>query len=384
MGKKGKRSKQKTVTVADRASIYDVQTRLGELQGKFSISNRLLLLSQAVNVLREGIQLIETTMLESSDTVLKMNLQTWFVRSKTNFYGNLMMVEFDRYNFSGAIQIYENLFERGNIKMKMKIESPIFRSMQLQYHEALLRQGQGNIDTFISFSKSLITHGRKDDDEIEQDLRRSADILRTTKLFDEAIVLGKQLEELTGDRLSLVTTYLEQYIAGDKTLPEDFFLNVLEKHKNDGFNTVNPSSVLVLAQSTYLLHQLTSGETEKIFRKAISFIEGYLDMIPKVKSCCFTCGQAGTPTEVQLVCSGCRVACYCSIDHQRMTWKKEAVRGMRIGHEVLCPLMKAYRKWRHAHDNGDNEQVSRLRLRFERECLYFLSDGLGLKDKCFK
>ena len=63
-----------------------------------------------------------------------------------------------------------------------------------------------------------------------------------------------------------------------------------------------------------------------------------------------------------------------------MTWKKDAIRGMRIGHEILCPLMKAYRKWKLASKKS-NERALKLRRRFESECLYFLSDGLGLKDE---
>ncbi|GFH48439.1 predicted protein [Chaetoceros tenuissimus] len=163
---------------------------------------------------------------------------------------------------------------------------------------------------------------------------------------------------------------------------------VMQKHKTESnetedFTTSYTVSILLLAQSTYLSHQLNDN-TEVVMRKAIGFIEEYLDLILRAETHCSTCKQTGTESEVQFVCSGCRVACYCSIDHQRMTWKKDAETGMRFGHEVLCPVMKAYRKWRHANDNGDNERVSRLRRRFERECLYCLSDGMGLKDKCFK
>ncbi|GFH57999.1 predicted protein [Chaetoceros tenuissimus] len=386
MGKKGKRSRQKTVTAADRASIQDVQTKIEELSKKFRKSNCLNLFSQAANELREGIQLIETIMLDSSDTLLKMNLHTWFVQSKVILYSNLMTLELDRYNFSATIEIYIALFERGNMKMNMKILSRIFHSLTVQYEEALLRQGKGSVDALIALSNSLVSHGRKVYDTLEIDLLRTADILRIKKYFDSAIVFGKQLEELTGDRLSIATTYLEQYTVGNKSLPEDFLLNmahVLQKHRNDGFNTANAGSVLVLAQSTYLFHKL-HDDTEEMVRKAVGFIEEYLDMVSKVQSYCFTCTQTATESEVQFVCSGCRVACYCSIDHQRLTWKKEAVRGMRIGHDILCPVMKGYRKWRHAKDNCDNERLSRLRRRFERECLNLLSDGLGLKDKCFQ
>ena len=323
-------------------------------------------------------------MFESSDTLIKMNLQTWFVENKTISYANLMSIEFDRRNFDDVIHIYKNLFERGNIKLQMEILSPFFPTLQLKYHEALLRQGEGNIDTFFSLSTSRITCGSKEN--LENDLHRCADFLRITKHFDEAMVLGKQLAELTGDKVSLATTYLEEYIFGDKSPPGDFVVNfdhVFQKHQNDGIDSTSAASMLVLAQSTYLLHQL-DDDKEELLKKAIGFLENYLDLMSSIETHCITCAQIAMTSEVQFVCSGCRVACYCSIDHQRMTWKKEAVRGMRFGHEVMCSVTKAYRKWRHANDNCDNERVSRLRRRFERECLYCLSDGMGLKDICFE
>ena len=324
-------------------------------------------------------------MLRSSDTLHKMNMQTWFFERKVISYANLISIEARLHNFSAASQIYKSHIESGNIKMKMEILSDIFPSLQLQYHEALLRQGKGSIDTFISLSKLRITqsHSMNYDHNLEIDLRRSADILRTAKHFDAAIDLGKALKELTGDNLSLATTYLEQFIFGDeKFLPVEFgfdLAHLFQEHKNDDFNIANAATMLVLAQSTYLFHQFLDNQVV-----VIGYIEKYLDCISNVQSYCITCMQTATDSEVQFVCSGCRVACYCSIDHQRMSWKKEAFRGMHFGHEVLCPVMKAYRKWRHANDNGDNERVSRLRRRFERECLYCLSDGMGLKDKCFK
>ena len=104
-----------------------------------------------------------------------------------------------------------------------------------------------------------------------------------------------------------------------------------------------------------------------------------------VRDNCWTCGQAAAPNEVQYVCSGCQVACYCSIDHQRATWKKEAVKGMRIGHDILCPLYKAFRKYtlQKASEERDEEKESKVQRRFDRECVKFLEYGLGLKNKCF-
>ena len=156
-----------------------------------------------------------------------------------------------------------------------------------------------------------------------------------------------------------------------------------------GFNTY----YMVLAQWYYLTHTLAADKSaqEESITRAINFVDQFLYSsifategglyMPKMKQdCCYTCGQTATSTEVQYICSGCRVACYCSIDHQRNTWKKEAVRGMRIGHEILCPLYKAYRKYKLA------SEVALLTYSYtclDRECVRFLEYGLGLKNKCF-
>lgn len=98
---------------------------------------------------------------------------------------------------------------------------------------------------------------------------------------------------------------------------------------------------------------------------------------------CYTCGQVVTTDDVQLVCSGCHVACYCSLDHQRMTWKKDAIYGLRIGHQILCPIYKTFRKMVIATRNGDAKQIMKMDKRLDKACLKFLSHGLGLKDTCF-
>jgi tetratricopeptide (TPR) repeat protein len=291
-----------------------LQTQLAELNEKFSKSNCLNLFSQAANELREGIRLIETEMLESNDTLHKMNLHAWFFKSKVIFYSNLMYAEFGRRNFDDAIQIYKKHFERRNIDMNKKILSRDFPTLQLRYHEALLRQGKGSIDTFISLSKLRITHSMKHDNKLERDLILAANILRTTKHFDAAIAIGKQLEELTGDTVSLSTTYLEQYLVeyypkfgrNIDSLPESFedmfknmgtaFGNMLQKYYNGGFDTSEDlGPLLVLAQSTYLVHQYSSDGTEATMRKAIGFIQVYLNSLWNLKTHCITCCQAGTP-----------------------------------------------------------------------------------------
>ena len=135
---------------------------------------------------------------------------------------------------------------------------------------------------------------------------------------------------------------------------------------------------MLLAQLHYILHHQTP--------QSIYYVEMYLKrMFETGLDYCNTCSSAhaATQSEVQFVCTGCRTVCYCSREHQRLTWTKDAVQGMRIGHKILCPLMKIYRKWRNAADNNE-EKAARLREKLEESCLSFLSHGLRLKNKRFQ
>ncbi|GFH61921.1 predicted protein [Chaetoceros tenuissimus] len=231
---------------------------------------------------------------------------------------------------------------------------------------------------------------------------------RAHKQFDAAIRLEMKFGPLMRrttlkSKLSLALTYLEQYRLE--------FHQRAQMRKKD-FSTMNSLIVpllkeypikknfcfeycLVVAQWYYLTHTLL-GHTEtrnKLNDAASTWIAACLPISTPIEitpfRClgeekCYTCTQAVTPTEVQYVCSGCRVACYCSVDHQRMTWKQEAVDGMRIGHEILCPLYKAYRKYTNARDANDKEKELTMGRRLGRECRKFLEYGLGLKNKRFR
>ena len=140
----------------------------------------------------------------------------------------------------------------------------------------------------------------------------------------------------------------------------------------------NTHQCMLLAQLHYILHHQTP--------QSIYYVEMYLKrMFETGLDYCNTCSSAhaATQSEVQFVCTGCRTVCYCSREHQRLTWTKDAVQGMRIGHKILCPLMKIYRKWRNAADNNE-EKAARLREKLEESCLSFLSHGLRLKNKRFQ
>lgn len=185
---------------------------------------------------------------------------------------------------------------------------------------------------------------------------------RAHKMYDSAIRLemtcGSLVMSPFDSKISLALTYLEQYRVefhkrsqmrkDDIDTMNSLIVPILKEcliKKNFSFE-----HCLIFAQWYYLTHTIVGNEKirERLINAASEMVEVCLEcaslLLPY--SCfgedkCYTCGQAVTPTEVKYVCSGCRVACYCSIDHQRTTWKKEAVRGMRIGHEILCPLYKA-------------------------------------------
>ena len=118
-------------------------------------------------------------------------------------------------------------------------------------------------------------------------------------------------------------------------------------------------------------------------RRCAHSLQGYLEkLIPThVTSNSCSCCLAKLSEESALVCSGCRVACFCSLNHQRSSWKKDT-RGLGIGHKMLCPLLKAQRKYNDAK-RMKKDNVKEHLLRFDRECENFFSKTLGLEDLCF-
>ena len=101
----------------------------------------------------------------------------------------------------------------------------------------------------------------------------------------------------------------------------------------------NTHQCMLLAQLHYILHHQTP--------QSIYYVEMYLKrMFETGLDYCNTCSSAhaATQSEVQFVCTGCRTVCYCSREHQRLTWTKDAVQGMRIGHKILCPFQHYHMK----------------------------------------
>jgi hypothetical protein len=316
------------------------------------------------------------------------------LEAKASLSLNLIMVEYCRCRFDKVIQIYHDI--------QMSPEKEVLLSFLCKLHcqLAMLRLdgSKENKDKVVSLIDNRISKGMADPHEVAKALE-ALGILRNMKEYDSAIDLGEKLGRMSEKRnittLENAISHLERYrVECYQQIGKDFSNDILfrvhdacneldDVRKNDRGHR-GDAYLMMLAQRDYLCDQVDDkGLSSQLCGKAIKHVETYLETTCDFERHCFTCLQADTATEDQLVCSGCRVACYCSLGHQRMTWKKGAVRGMRIGHEILCPLMKAYRKWKQVSKKG-NERAMKLRRRFESDCVHFLSHGLGLKDKCFQ
>ena len=189
-------------------------------------------------------------------------------------------------------------------------------------------------------------------------LEMAGNVLRVAKKFDEVIDLGEKLlllpnlPESLEVKVSLAVSYIERYREEYhlRSKKDDYFLvKKLLDHIRDTYdyhenNTCELSFELALAQWQYLCHQLSGEKHKRLFYElSISHIEEIVENEWNFKDQCSTCTQTPTKDEVKYVCSGCRVACYCSIDHQRMNWRKYQICGTCVGHQTFCPVLNAYR-----------------------------------------
>ncbi|GFH56023.1 predicted protein [Chaetoceros tenuissimus] len=381
MGKKGKRRKQKE----DRKEADKIIRESDKLMDGAADDLREGMFSKAIKQIRQAIRLLES----------KKELLVFTKDNRESAYFSLLTFEYDRKNYNAAIDLY-NIVMTGS---KHKTHSPQFRDFFILYYQLIMFRLHGQECKLSDFTHFISMEGN-----IASIIFMEAiAIFRAHKQFDSAIRLeitcGPLMRKPSKTKLSLALTYLEQYRLDfhqrlemrrkDFSTMKRLITSLQVKHPieyNKSFEYC-----LVFAQWYYLTHTLhNKDERERMINTPQVLLEAclqsaspVLDPSHLIKDSCYSCGQAATPTEVQYVCSGCRVACYCSIDHQRMTWKNEAWHGMRIGHEILCPLYKAYRKWKDARESRNKEKESRMRRRFDRECVRFLEDGLGLKDKCF-
>ena len=359
------------------------------------------LYSQGINQYKQVIRLVESKkelMIGFKASVLGLKMYTtydlYFVISF-----HLMHSEYCRFHYKEAIDYYNNFMTSS----KYTRQSPNLRSIGSLYYQLIMLRLDGRqcqLSDFIDYITLCMHEDEAFNACIPYLFMAAVSAFRAHKQFDPAIRLeiacGSLVQSPIKSKISLALTYLEQYRVEfrqrSQTRKEDIQrINSLiaSLHMEHPIIEGSPEYFLVLAQWYYLSH--TTAQEEKSITMALSLVKKcFLPELTRVyvetvRDHCHTCGQAATPTEVQYICSGCRVACYCSIDHQRATWKKEAVKGTRIGHEILCPLFKASRKYKLQKESEeiDEEKESKMERRFDRECVKFLEYGLGLKNKRF-
>ena len=336
------------------------------------------LLSDAANQYREVIELLEPN----------KELKNY---TRANFL--LFTLEYQRKNYNAAIDCL------GFIKNDTSCTE-----VASLYYQLIMLRLEGRECQILDFENVIKREYKKGNEAISNVFKEAVFTFRAHKMYDFALglelALGSQMRSNgLKNQLSLALTSLEQYRVEFKKIQRSKKEDIQMKCYRSIHAIINMTMMeyppkdnhsfeyaLVLAQWYYIIHAVF--DDEKVAYEMISMasamvlscLESTSQLLPTQR--CFTCDQAVTSTEVKYVCSGCRVVCYCSIDHQRATWKNEAWKGMRIGHEVLCPLYKAYRKYTHARDLKDEEKELRMKRRLDRESRKFLEYGLGLKNKC--
>jgi hypothetical protein len=93
------------------------------------------------------------------------------------------------------------------------------------------------------------------------------------------------------------------------------------------------------------LAQLTfdSGEEDT----ALAYLKEHLSrLVQRGRDTCAGCGQLRCEGTPMLTCSGCRVARFCSADHQKMVSKKFSMGGNLITgrHKDICGVLDKWRK----------------------------------------
>ncbi|GFH53851.1 predicted protein [Chaetoceros tenuissimus] len=424
MGKKGKKSRRPQKVDTDNVIIDNVKSRLG---GLLTLSDQCVkkhLYSDAATNVRAAIQFLKTKwkVLQNvkNGPVRRADIKTGPVlliyRWVSHLYIYQMWLEHRRSNFEAVIEVYNDLkdnfpFRESKIgKDWLKTDDIYMEEIQLYYELALVTTKDINNDTscicryLLRKMSTVSVDATENYENGVRLLEMTGNLFRVAKRFDEVIDLGEKLlllpnlQESLEVKVSLAVSYIERYREEYhlRSKRDDFLLvkNLLdhirdeyEYHENNMNTTYELNSELALAQWHYLCHKLKDEKHKQhSYEQSIRHIEKIVENEWIFMDKCSTCTQAPTKDEVKYVCSGCRVACYCSIDHQRMHWRKNQIPGTCVGHETFCPVLKAYRKWKTAakENTTDEDKQGRMRRRFERECLHFLGYGLRLENKCFE
>ena len=391
---------------------------MNELYDRAGKSSSKRLYSDSISGIMEVLQFVEAKEETITRHLKGTNYESMFYYEYLimRVYSSLAIEYYIVCNYEEVIQIYNWFTSKFNSAAALKMVTSTRNSKELMnlimiYHElALIRVGNNIFANSFTFQQATnYMKNAKDRGSANVCRLNILSCLRATKNFDAAIDMGMQFvsignlekKEVLELQVSLAITYIEiyrvEFYQRTKKENKQGFVRVgqLIAHtvptRNWEFMSYNNAELLLshsvaLAQWYYLQSQaVKSGDKEwtEFRREAIFYARAFIAKKWQMKDNCFYCHQAPTKHEVKLVCGDCRVACYCSIDHQRASWKKSAVHDMCFGHEAICPAMKTYRKWQEAVDGGDMEKEEKMKRLFGRECLGFLAYGLGLEDKCY-
>jgi len=97
-------------------------------------------------------------------------------------------------------------------------------------------------------------------------------------------------------------------------------------------------AVLGMATIDFLLAGGESRAEEAAFRT----LQEYLDLVVgKGRDCCAWCGVGRSTDMPMLTCGACKVARFCSVEHQKMSWSRTGSKTSEAcRHKEVCPLLK--------------------------------------------
>lgn len=321
-----------------------------------------------------------------------------FLRYLLGYFDILIQFVYYCWNFNAVIETYCDL-QNQNINI-MKHFSDTKEAVRIQLYVTLAVLGNG-ADVGHALGASFLKELQNFPDLVEDyHLHKEViNVLRVTKNFETAIAIDLDeknpllptVSEPVVVKVSLLVSYIERYKAEfhHRSKKDDYFLikalisqieEIEEKYlqnaeKFDARRLCD--SLIAHAQWFYLISTL--HDDDDVYKKgcynlAVGYLDRVLGLMWIFRSKCSLCHCSLNEGDIKSVCEECHVACFCSINHQRLSWKKNAIDGMRIGHQALCPLMNTYRKLKLQKTSP---------RRFRKECLKFLAYGLKLKGKCF-
>ncbi|GFH53854.1 predicted protein [Chaetoceros tenuissimus] len=416
MGKKGKKSRRQQAKKVDTDQIVidNIMNRVKEYDERAFKSSMKNLYSDAVSSLKEAVQFVEAK--EAIIVKAERGIYLFYEYLIKKTYRRLIATEYNtRRNYEEVIQICNCFTSKFNYTTAIKgvVTSSFMEEsviLIMMYRDLALIRVSNDISADSSLFQDVPKYMKDADrDSATMCKEQIVSCLRATKNFGAAIDMDMKFASIRDldegeekeSAASLAITYIERYrVEFHKHTEEEnklefsrlskFIAHTAPKQKQDWdalrYNNTDLrfSHGVALAQWYYLLSKQMKSD-EKMWTdlrsQAIYYVLAFIAKKWQMKDNCFYCHQAPTKDEVKLVCGDCRVACYCSIDHQRVSWKKNALDDMCFGHEAICSAMKAYRKWQEAVDVSDTEKEIKMKRRLDRECLGFLAYGLGLQDK---